>query len=238
MTMRHLFIAAACSLALTSCSEKNGMSDELPGLKDVFGEKFSIAVAVNDDQARGIDSVGAAIIRKNFNCIVAENVMKSDQIHPERDHYDWDGADAFVKFGEDNGMEIIGHTLVWHCQLAPWFPCDERGNQVTADTLKQRMRDHIHAVMGRYKGRIKGWDVVNEALVDGGHYVESPFYTILGKEYIPFAFQCAMEADPDAELYINDYGLQEQAKRDTLIAIVEDLKARGLRIDGIGMQGH
>ena len=207
-------------------------------LKDVFGDKFRVAVAINDNQAKETDAKGAEVVKHHFNTIVAENVMKSEEIHPQKNVYFWDDADAFVKFGEDNGMTVIGHCLIWHSQLAPWFPYDDEGNYVSADTLKARMRDHIHTVVGRYKGRVKGWDVVNEAIIENGSYRKTPFYEILGEEFIPLAFQYAHEADPDAELYYNDYGMNVPGRRDAVVRMVNDLKRRGLRIDAIGMQGH
>ena len=135
-------------------------------------------------------------------------------------------------------MFIVGHTLIWHSQLAPWFAVDSLGRPVTPEVLKERMRTHISTVMNRYKGCIQGWDVVNEAILDDGSYRPSPFYDILGEEFIPLAFQYAMEADPDAELYINDYSMAAPGKRDRYVQLVNDLKARGLRVDAIGMQAH
>lgn len=207
-------------------------------LKTIFGDKFQVSVAVNDDQAKNIDKDGAAVIRHHFNSIVPENVLKCSMIHPEKDRYFWDDADAYVKFGEENGMTIIGHCLVWHYFLPEWFARDDKGNYVSADELKSRMRDHIHTTVGRYKGRIKGWDVVNEAISADGRYCNTPYYEILGEEYIPLAFQYAHEADPNAELYINDFGMNEPGRRDAYVRIINDLKRRGLRVDGIGMQGH
>ena len=209
-----------------------------PALKDVFGDKFRVGVAINDNQAKEIDAAGAEVVRHHFNSVVAENVMKCEKIHPEKGVYFWDDADAFVDFGERNGMVIIGHCLIWHSQLAPWFPYDDNGNYVSADELKERMRDHIHTIVGRYKGRIKGWDVVYEAITEDGSYRKTPFYDILGEEFIPLAFQYAHEADPDAELYYNDYGMNVTGRRDAVVRLAQDLKKRGLRIDAIGMQAH
>ena len=115
---------------------------------------------------------------------------------------------------------------------------DEKGKRVSPEILKERMKKHIHTVVGRYKGRIKGWDVVNEAIEGDGSWRKSPFYEILGEEFIPLAFQYAHEADPDAELYYNDYGMDGQAKRNKVVELVRMLKGRGLRIDAVGMQGH
>lgn len=207
-------------------------------LKEVFGDKFRVAVAINDRQVSEIDAKGSAVVKHHFNTIQAENVLKSEKIQPQKGVFFWDDADRFVQYAEDNGMTPLGHVLVWHSQLAPWFPYDDEGNYVTPEELKKRMRDHIFTVMGRYKGRIKGWDVVNEAILENGSYRKSPFYEILGEDFIPLAFQYAHEADPDAELYINDYGMNVPGRRDRYVQIVNDLKRRGLRIDAIGMQGH
>lgn len=216
----------------------SGVAAEETPLKDVFGDRFLIGAAINDRQAKEIDTKAAEVVKRHFNSVVAENVMKSEEIHPEKGVYHWEDADAFVDFGERNGMAIIGHCLIWHSQLPAWFAKDDEGNDVCADTLKARMRDHIHTVVGRYKGRIKGWDVVNEAIVENGSYRKSPFYRILGEEFIPLAFQYAHEADPDAELYLNDYGMNVPGRRDAYVRLIKKLKDRGLRIDAIGMQGH
>lgn len=226
---------AILAMSSTSCSQK---VEAEPTLKEAFKDNFLMGVAVNADQVAGTDSLGKALAAKHFNSIVAENVMKCEKIHPQENEYFWDDADAFVKFGEENGMFIIGHCLVWHSQCAPWFLVDENGNDVDAETLKQRLRDHIYTVVGRYRGRVKGWDVVNEAIVEDGSYRDSGFYRILGEEFIPLAFRYAHEADPDAELYYNDYGMNVPGRRETVVKMVNDMKQRGLRIDAIGMQGH
>lgn len=229
-------VFSAFAFAAVGCASTTDTADA--PLKDVFDGKFMIGSAVNAHQIAGHDSLALDIVKKHFNTIVAENVMKSGEIHPLKYAYNWAPADSFVNFGCDNGMFVVGHCLVWHSQLAPWFPLDADGKYVCADTLRCRMRDHIHAVVGRYKGKVKGWDVVNEAIVEDGSYRKSPFYEILGEEFIPLAFEYAHEADPDAELYINDYGMNVAGRRDTYVKIVNDLKSRGLRIDGIGMQAH
>lgn len=229
-----IVLAAACGFS--ACAGKAEAVE--PGVKDVFGDRFLIGAAVNVNQMNGTDTMAPVVLKKHFNSIVAENCMKSEEIHPEKNRYHWEDADNLVKFGEENGITVTGHTLIWHSQLAPWFPYDANGAYVCADTLKQRMKDHIFAVMGRYRGKIKGWDVVNEAILEDGTYRKSPFYEILGEEFIPLAFQYAHEADPDAELYINDYAMNMPAKRAKYVELVNDMKAKGLRVDAIGMQGH
>ncbi len=230
--MKRISIIAAI-LATVSCS-----APAEKGLKDVFADKFYIGAAINEAEIRGTDTEGVEILKKHFSSIVAENCMKSEEIHPEEGVYNFELADKFVEFGEANDMFIIGHCLIWHSQLAPWFPYDDKGELVSPEVLKQRMKDHITTIVTRYKGRVDGWDVVNEAIVEDGSYRNSPFYQILGEEFIPLAFQYAHEADPDAELYLNDYGMNVKGRRETYVKIIKDLQARGLRIDGIGMQGH
>ena len=125
---------------------------------------------MNTRQSSGRDTAALNIVKKHFNSVVAENCMKCQVIHPEEERYDFRQADEFVKFGEENGMFIIGHCLIWHSQLAPWFCADKDGKDVSAEVLKQRMWEHISTVVGRYKGRVKGWDVVNEAILEDGSF--------------------------------------------------------------------
>lgn len=233
--MKLFFPAVFGALLLASCAADKPQDKPL---KDAFADKFLIGGAVNVDLVNGADPKGDSIVTRHFNTIVAENCMKSEKINPAEGVYEWDDADAFVKYGEERGMFIVGHTLVWHSQLAPWFAVDSLGAPVAPEVLKERMRNHITTMMTRYKGRVKGWDVVNEAILDDGSYRKSPFYDILGEEFIPFAFKCAMEADPDAELYINDYSMASPAKRDKYVEIVNDMRSKGIRVDAVGIQGH
>lgn len=237
--MKHkvLLMTLCASVALASCGNKTVVENN-SSLKNVLGDKFLIGAAINDAQVAGVDTSAVKLVKQHFNSIVAENCMKCMVIHPEENRYDFKQADELMKFGEDNKMAIIGHCLIWHSQLAPWFCVDKNGEKVSAEVLKERMKNHITTIVSRYKGRIKGWDVVNEAILEDGSYRQSAFYDILGEEFIPLAFQYAHEADPDAELYYNDYNMHEQGKRNTVVKLVNDLKAKGLRIDAIGMQGH
>lgn len=229
-----LFIAAAI---MAACSSEKKATAE-PSLKDAFGDKFLVGVALSTRQVAGKDSAATKIIKRHFNSIVAEDCMKSINIHPEEGRYDFDAADAIVEYGEKNGMAVIGHCLVWHSQLAPWFCVDKEGKNVSPEVLKQRLKEHITTIVSRYKGRIKGWDVVNEAIEGDGSYRKSKFYEILGEEYVPLAFQYAHEADPDAELYYNDFGMHHPGRRDGVVELVKSLKEKGLRIDAVGLQGH
>lgn len=238
MRVKHIASALLIAAFAAACSnQKTAVTEEL-SLKDVVGDKFLVGVALNVNQSSGIDTSSVKLVKQHFNSIVAENCMKCEVIHPEENRYDFTQADQFVDFGEKNGMAIIGHCLIWHSQLAPWFCVDEKGNNVSPEVLKQRMKDHITTIVTRYKGRIKGWDVVNEAILEDGSYRQSKFYEILGEEFIPLAFQYAHEADSNAELYYNDYAMNMPGKRDGVVKLVKKLKERGLRIDAVGMQGH
>ncbi len=237
--MKNKILASILAVAaLTASCSTSKAEQPTATVKDHFKDDFLIGAAIPVRHVNGEDPKADSIVSLHFNSIVAENCMKNGEIQPKEGQFKWEDADKFVKYGEDRNMAIIGHALIWHSQLAPWFPKDSAGNDVSPEVLKQRMKDHIYTVVGRYKGRIKGWDVVNEAIEDDGSYRKSPFYRILGEEYIPLAFQYAHEADPDAELYINDFSMFKPEKREAYVKIVNDLKQRGLRIDGIGMQSH
>ncbi|MCG6186831.1 endo-1,4-beta-xylanase [Maribellus maritimus] len=242
--MKKLSILLFVFVFVAGCgysTKKQSAKQEKPvanTFKEVFKDDFYVGAALNKYQIMGADSQSIAIVEKQFNSITPENYMKASNIHPEKDRYDFRVADKYVAFGLANNMKIIGHTLVWHIQLPEWFFVDDEGNQIGRDELIARMKEHITTVVSRYKGKVKGWDVVNEALNEDGSYRESKFYEILGKDYIRLAFQFAHEADPDAELYYNDYTMYKPKKRDAVVQIIKELKAEGVRIDGIGMQAH
>ena len=200
--------------------------------------KFLFGTAVSMQQVKGVNPIESELIAKEFSAIVPENCMKPLPIHPEENRYNWDDADKLVAFGEKNKQVVTGHCLMWHSQIGRWFFVDADGKDVSPEVLKERMHQHILAVIGRYKGRIKGWDVVNEAFEDNGKYRNSKFYQILGKDFIKYAFQFAHEADPNVELYYNDYNVETPAKCDAIVELVKELKAAGCRIDAVGSQAH
>jgi endo-1,4-beta-xylanase len=209
-----------------------------PSLKAVYAKHFLVGAALNDDIASGKDAGAAAIAAQQFNTITAENVMKWEKIHPQPDKYDFQAADRFVEFGQKNNMFIIGHTLVWQQQTPASAFEDKDGKLLGRDAMLARLKDHIFTVMGRYKGKVKGWDVVNEALEDDGPLRKTKWTETIGEDFIEKAFEYAHQADPDAELYYNDYSNDKPAKRDATVKLVKELQAKGLRIDGVGIQGH
>lgn len=234
------------SLVLLWISSVRATDSEHPALKDVFEEHFLIGGAFNRNLVSGKDPNAAAIAIKHFNTATSENDMKWSLIHPKPDQYNWEPADRFVDFAEKNHMVPIGHCLVWHAQVPRWTFRDESGNLLTREALLARMKDHIMSVAGRYKGRIKGWDVVNEALKDDGTLRNNRWQQIIGEgseekkyDFIAKAFEYANQADPDAELYYNDYNLDiKKEKCAGAVEIVKYLKSKGLRIDGVGIQLH
>ncbi|HJX92359.1 MAG TPA: endo-1,4-beta-xylanase [Pyrinomonadaceae bacterium] len=207
-------------------------------LKDVFKSDFLIGAALNRRQFFEEDQRALPIIKSQFNSITPENQLKWQLIHPQPDKYDWEGGDRYVAFGEKYGMTVIGHTLVWHRQTPPWVFDDGKGNRVDRETLLARLHDHIQTVVGRYKGRIKGWDVVNEALNADGTMRQSNWMKIIGEDYVAKAFQFAHEADPQAELYYNDYSLENEPKRNGAIQLIQKLKSQGVPVAAVGLQGH
>jgi len=233
--LKLLTIAISALIVVSSCSKAQ---QKPTTLKDAFKDKFLIGVAVNNDQVSGVDTAGMRVVKGQFNSIVAENCMKSMFIQPQEGVFFFDDADRFVKFGEENNMAIIGHVLTWHSQAPGWFFVDDKGNNVSREVLIERMKNHITTVVSRYKGRVHGWDVVNEAIMDDGSWRPNKFYEIIGEDYVRLAFEFAHEADPDAELYYNDYSMAHEGRRNGVVAMVKSLQEKGIKIDGIGMQGH
>lgn len=207
-------------------------------LKEAYKGDFVIGAAINSAQITGQDSRGDAIIETQFNSISPENALKWENIHPQPGTYAFDIPDQYVAFGEKHHMFIVGHNLVWHHQVPAWVFTDKRGNFVNRKTLLKRLRDHIHTVVGRYKGRIQSWDVVNEALNEDGTLRQSQWLKIIGEDYIAKAFQYAHEADPQAQLTYNDFALENEPKRNGALALIARLKSQGIPVTSVGLQGH
>jgi endo-1,4-beta-xylanase len=230
----HLaLIAASCLVATEAALAKNAAA-----LKEAYADHFRLGAALSTDQVRGQEPAALKLVTQQFNSITPENLLKWAEVHPQPDEYNFDPADKFVAFGEQHGMFIVGHTLVWHNQTPSWVFEGKSGEPLSREQLLDRMREHIRTVVGRYKGRVHGWDVVNEAFEDDGRLRDSPWRKIIGDDYLEHAFRFAHEADPAAELYYNDYNEWHPGKRRAVSQLVKSLKAKGVRIDGIGMQGH
>ena len=242
-TLAGFVSLAIAAVLFTGCATK-------PTLKHAYKNDFKIGVAMNERQITGEDTNGVALIKKQFSSISPENVMKWASIHPYATNspgtnaYNFGPADAYVEFGEKNGMYIVGHTLIWYSQTPRWVFEDTNGRRLNGTNaadralLLQRMHDHIQTVVGRYKGRVKTWDVVNEALNENGTLRKSPWEKFIGPDYIAKAFEYAHEADPNATLRYNDFLLENAPKRNGAIKLIKSLQSEGVPVMAIGLQGH
>ncbi len=217
---------------VVNCSAQK-LSVKGNGLKDIYKSDFLIGTALNSDQFQGKNALADRLIKAQFNSITPENVLKAEIVQPAWGRFDFSLSDRFVDYGVRNKLFIIGHTLIWHSQLPPFVEAI-----TSKDSLRQFMSQHIAKVAGRYTGKIKGWDVVNEALNEDGTYRNSVFLKLLGKDYITDAFKQAAVAAPHTELYYNDYNIEQPRKREGAIAIIKQLQAADARIDAVGIQGH
>ena len=224
-------------LLVLLCSAVAG-AEQVPALKDAYAGQFLIGFA-----ARAAYQGDDAINQRHFNAVTAENAMKWESLQPSPGRFNFGAADSLVLYAEKHDMEVTGHTLVWHSQTPDWVFYDENRNELSREALIERMREHIHTVVGRYKGRVASWDVVNEAVefdaaTQKWGLRDSKWRQIIGDDYIELAFRFAHEADPGASLLYNDYSATDPGKRDAIYQLVEDLLAKGVPIHGIGMQGH
>src|SRR5262245_36725763 len=241
-----ILAAIVCLVCLVAANHTMGA--EPVALKNAFADDFLIGAAISTPQAMGEQPADLELAARQFNTITPENLLKFAEVHPEPDQFNFEPADKYVEFGEKNKMFIVGHTLVWHNQTPDWVFTGVDGKPLDRDTALARMKSHIDAVVGRYKGRVKGWDVVNEAIDDQGKLRSGPvgqpgqrgepWHAAIGDDYIQKAFEFAHAADPDAELYYNDFNEWHPAKVDAISKLVRSLQAAGVRIDGLGLQGH
>ncbi len=210
--------------------------DSTRGLKDYYAKYFPVGVAVSP---RALRNEEAGLILREYNSMTPENAMKMGPIHPEEGRYFWRDADSIMAFAQRNHLLVRGHNLCWHNQAPAWMFVQD-GKPVSKEVLLQRLKDHITAVVTRYKGQIYAWDVVNEAISDKpDEYLRpSPWLQICGEEYIAKAFQYAHEADPNAQLFYNDYNEISAVKREKIYRLVKGLKEAGVPINGIGLQAH
>lgn len=211
------------------------------GLKDYYHDYFPIGVAVSAATIAGPDTT---LIIRQFNSITPENAMKMGPVHPQENRYNWKDADAIVDFAMSRGMRIRGHNLCWHEQTPSWLFVNAAGDTVSKEVLLKRLKDHIYNVVGRYKGRVYAWDVVNEAVADEDSndstriLRNSPWYRICGEEFIEKAFEYAHAADPQAQLFYNDYNTERPEKRERVYSLLRRLVAAGVPISGVGIQAH
>ena len=253
--MKRILLVGMCALVFWAVpSHAQRGSREIPtptdGLKDAYKDYFMIGASVNINNVADADQI--AMIKREFNSITAENDMKPGMIHPKEGVWDFEKADKIANFCRQNGIKLRGHCLCWHSQFADWMFTDKKGRDVKKEVFYERLREHIHTVVNRYKDVVYAWDVVNEAISDGGGfgggwgrpgqapnpYRESRHYKLCGDEFIAKAFEFAHEADPNALLFYNDYNECDPGKRDRIYNMVKKMQDAGVPIHGIGMQGH
>lgn len=219
------------------------------GLKDAYKNYFSVGVAINKRNLSHPNEM--KIVKDNFNSITCENEMKPISVHPADGVWTWGAADSIADFCRQNKIKLRGHCLAWHSQFCDWMLVDKKGRPVKKEVFYKRLREHIHTIVNRYKDIVYAWDVVNEAMADGGNfpafgrfgremspYRNSKLFQLCGDEFIAKAFEYAREADPNAILFYNDYNAADPAKRDRIYNMVKKMKDAGVPIDAIGMQGH
>ena len=225
----RLALAGMLALGSTATWAQNG-------LKDAYKDYFMVGVAVNQRNVSNAEQ--KALVCREFNSITAENDMKPEPTEPREGQFNWEGADRIADFCRQNGLKLRGHCLMWHSQIGQWM----LGDNPTKEVFYARMKRHIQAIVTRYKDVVYCWDVVNEAISDDPNaedpYRQSAMYKLCGDEFIAKAFEYAHEADPKALLFYNDYSTVDAHKRERIYNMVKKMKAAGVPIDGIGMQGH
>lgn len=246
MAMGTFLLAAGPALVAAQTSTATGgptaapaVDQHGPTIKDAYGKLFLIGTA--GDIPGNYSSDELRLIKENFTVVTPENCMKPGPVHPEPDKWNFERPDALVKWCQENDIAIHGHTLVWHGQTGNWFFQD-----ANKEVLTQRLKDHISTLVGRYKGKIRSWDVVNEAINDGGNAQtaetenlrRSNWLKIMGPDFLPLAFKFAHEADPNAKLFYNDYNIEAGAKHGSSMVLLKRLIKEGTPIYGVGIQGH
>lgn len=227
-------IALAASLLFFCCVAQQSKKR---GLKDFYRNYFPVGVAINKRSLVG-DELN--LIKHNFNSLTAENAMKMTSLQPKEGVFNWSTADSIVDFAVKNKFKVRGHTLCWHNQTPEWMFLGANGEQVSKELLLQRLKIHIQTVVKRYRGKIYAWDVVNEAIDDNpnSYLRRSKWYEVLGEDYIAKAFEFAHEADPNAQLFYNDYNIERPDKMANVLRLLKSLKQKDVPIHGVGMQSH
>lgn len=216
----------------TNLDEYNQVTE---GLKDYYKDYFYIGAAIEPNALDNANDV--KLLKRHFNSLTAENVMKWSSLQPTEGTFRFENADKIIAFAQENGMQVRGHTLCWHNQVPDWIFKDG-ANTASKELVLQRLRTHITTVMTHFKGKVYAWDVVNEVIADDSNiYRSSKWYGICGEDFIIEAFKAARAADPNAKLFYNDYSATNATKRDKIYNLLKELKELNL-VDGMGLQGH
>lgn len=235
---RAVLMVSLCTFLLGCTNDpkqKDKVTELTPakGLKNVadfpIGAAISIEILLEDEPLKKLHI-------ENFSSVTATNDMKMYAISPEKGTYNFERADMMVKYAEEHHQRLFGHTLIWHSGTPQWV-AELAADPVALDSF---MKAYIHTYVGRYKGKVHGWDVVNEGMETiGGAYRQTLWYDALGKDYIAKAFRYAHEADPEAVLFYNDFNIErDTAKLHAVLNMISDLKEQGVPIGGLGFQMH
>ncbi len=208
-------------------------------LREAFKDDFLIGAAVHPDYFAGEDAKMGELVQKQYNSIAPKNILKWSLFNPKPGVFNHQPADEYVEWGNKHGMYVVGHVLFWHAQTPEWVFQDADGKPISRDALLARMRERVRHVANRYGDKIHAWDVVNESIMGDGSLRKSPWTQIIGDDFIEQAFRIADEELPkNVELIYNDYSMEGKAKREAVVKLIGTLKAKGIRIDGVGSQSH
>jgi endo-1,4-beta-xylanase len=232
-------IVLLLAVAVAGAGQENSATSATPAtLKQVAGEKLLIGAAVSGRSVE--DPKLAKLLAAQFSSLTGENAFKPASLQRERGKFTFEEADQIVEFARNHDMKMIGHTLLWHHQSRAWMFADEDKRPLPREKALENLKTHIETVVKHFDGRVLGWDVVNEAISDDGNeYLrDTPARKAIGDDYVIKAFQFAQAASPNTELYYNDYNIEQPYKRAKGLRLIKELKEAGVRLDGVGIQGH
>jgi GH35 family endo-1,4-beta-xylanase len=238
MISRRDFLAGTAAIVVRTGAAAQAAA-AVPSIKDVCKDMFLIGTALDFRTPNEFTAADLDLVKTQFNVITPENSMKPGPVHPQENSWNWTQPEALVNFCQDNNIKTMGHCLVWHSQTNPWFFQDANRDRALA-----RLRDHIHTLVGHFKGKISGWDVVNEAISDAAGPANSEnlratqWLQIIGPDYLTQAFRFAREADPAVALHYNDYNIESGAKHESSLLLLKRLISEGAPITTVGIQGH
>jgi len=237
ISRRKFLAASAAVICVPSIGARAAV--QTPSISEACKDMFLIGTALDFRTPNEFTPTELDLIKSQFNVITPENSMKPGPVHPQENTWNWTQPEALVTFCQDNHMKTVGHCLVWHSQTNPWF-----FQGADRDVALARLKDHIHTLVGHFKGRMSGWDVVNEAISDTAgatnseNLRSSQWFQIVGPDFLTQAFKFAREADPGVPLHYNDYNIESGAKHQSSLLLLKRLISDGAPITTVGIQGH
>ena len=227
--------------AAMACDSVSTAEHQEP-LKEQAGNRGLLFGSAADRNVLEADPFYGKVLAAECSMVTPENSMKWERLRPSPEGFDFENADWLMTFADRHGLAVHGHTLVWHLQNPPWLE-----DHLSKDNAEAVLVDHIREVAGRYAGRVRAWDVVNEAIDPeagrGDGLAPSPWLDHLGPDYIELAYRAAAEADPKAMLVYNDYGIEYegawyQDRRDHILDMLTGLVMKDVPIHALGIQSH